>query len=178
MGSILESDLKDWELVFDTNFWGPLKLVPHMVDNKGAAFVFNSTQVFEHGFAICGAYSTSKAAVTALADTLRNEVKGYDLQPGSIKTPFLDKSPESKTSVPFLQPIVEWIHSARDKAPLDPVKGAGRILDILASGELLPERLPFGQQAFNMMIPRLEARLADFKRNRAWSVGLDYAESE
>ena len=201
--TVQEASLDKWEEIFQVNFWGTFKLVrallPHLIDgNHGAALLFNSTQTHEHGFPLAGPYNTSKAAMTALADTLRQEVGAYKIQvmtlqvsgqprhmsrqlifcqAGSIRTSFISKAERPQTSVEHLKPVVDYIIGTEKDSPLDPAKGAKRILDILESGKSLPDRLLFGQQAYGMTTAKWQQRLDEAKANNEWSIGIDVDDS-
>ena len=82
-----------YDEVHNINVRGPLFTVKAAYNhlNEGASIIFNTSIVNVKGFAGMAAYGASKAAVIALSDSLRLEVKGTDLQvscvsPGDIST--------------------------------------------------------------------------------------------
>ena len=81
--------------VMDTNFWGSWTIcqatLPHLRQSPRGRLLLVSSIAGHMGIPFRAAYCASKAAVIALSDSLRLEVKGTDLQvtcvsPGDIAT--------------------------------------------------------------------------------------------
>ena len=94
--------------VFDVNVFGMLnfigELLPDFIGRKEGTIVGVSSLADCRGFPKNRSYSASKAAVTALLESLRVELKKYGIQvitvkPGFVKTPMTEKGLYPK---PFL----------------------------------------------------------------------------
>lgn len=103
----LNGDLDAWRQVFDLNFFAPLKLARGFASNlhKGKGAIVNITSIAGHSIhPFAGsAYSTSKAALSALTREMANEfaelgVRVNAIAPGEIETAML--SPETEVLIP------------------------------------------------------------------------------
>ena len=103
----LNGDIEAWRQVFELNFFAPLRLsrglAAALARGKGA--VVNVTSIAGHSIhPFAGsAYSTSKAALSALTRELANEFADLDVRvnavaPGEIETGML--SPETEVLIP------------------------------------------------------------------------------
>jgi len=84
--------------VFQTNYWSPMALiealVPGMRARKHGAVINVASLACTLPFPMTGHYSSSKAALTLAADTLRLELRGSGVNsilvlPGPVETPML-----------------------------------------------------------------------------------------
>ena len=100
VGSLAEMELEDWQAVQDVNVREPLlltqKLLPLMA--KDGQIIFINSVAGKQSFAEWGAYCASKAALKALADTLRTEVQPQGIRitsiyPAAVDTPLQDTIP-------------------------------------------------------------------------------------
>ena len=104
---VLNGDLSEWHRVFELNFFAPLKLARGFAAalHQGRGAIVNITSIAGHAvhpFA-GSAYSTSKAALSALTREMANEfadlgVRVNAVAPGEIETAML--SPEYEMLVP------------------------------------------------------------------------------
>ncbi len=103
----LNGDLEAWRAVFELNFFAPLILVRGFAAalHKGRGAVVNITSIAGHAIhPFAGsAYSTSKAALSALTRELAVELAELDVRanavaPGEIETTML--SPETEVLIP------------------------------------------------------------------------------
>ena len=138
--------------IMDTNFWGSWNLcqvtLPYLRESPRGRLLLVSSIAGHMGIPFRSAYCASKAAVIALSDSLRLEVKGTDLQvscvsPGDIST--------NSIATQYRQPVgeVNAHYRARyrraDDAMADNVdhgmtaeRVARDMLDILQKDQLAP----------------------------------------
>ncbi|HMN48450.1 MAG TPA: SDR family NAD(P)-dependent oxidoreductase [Ignavibacteriaceae bacterium] len=99
------------EKVFNTNVLSVIyfieQLIPDFISEKRGAIVGLSSLGDGKGFPKSGFYSASKAALTILLESLRIELKKFNVKvvtvkPGFIKTPMTDKN---KFKMPFLMNV-------------------------------------------------------------------------
>ena len=100
VGAVAEMTVDDWQIVQDVNVRAPFlltqKLLPLMA--KGSQIIFINSVAGKQSFAEWGAYCASKAALKALADTLRAEVQPQGIRvtsiyPAAVDTPLQDTIP-------------------------------------------------------------------------------------
>lgn len=103
----LNGDIDAWRSVFEINFFAPLKLARGFAAalHRGSGAVVNVTSIAGHAIhPFAGsAYSTSKAALSALTREMANEfaelgVRVNAVAPGEIETAML--SPETEVLIP------------------------------------------------------------------------------
>ena len=103
----LNGDIEAWREVFELNFFAPLRLARGFASalHKGKGAVVNITSIAGHSIhPFAGsAYSTSKAALSALTREMANEfadlgVRVNAVAPGEIETAML--SPETEVLIP------------------------------------------------------------------------------
>lgn len=95
--SVEEGDIDDVNLLFNTNFFGPIELIkevlPQMRANKNGAIVNVSSIAAVRSGVGSGYYAASKAALELMTDGLAKELKPLGIkvmiaQPGSFRTNF------------------------------------------------------------------------------------------
>jgi 2-keto-3-deoxy-L-fuconate dehydrogenase len=107
-GRILENDDEEWDLVFDINVMGAVRVIrstiPHLIASRPASVVNVGSAVALTGFPNRSLYSASKGALVALtralaADHLADGVRFNAVCPGTTETPWiqrlLDAAPDS-----------------------------------------------------------------------------------
>lgn len=109
--SVLEYSSETAEKTFNTNVIGAVyfieKLLPEFISEKRGVIVGVSSLADTKGFPKSGFYSASKAALTILLESLRIELKKYNVKvitvrPGFVITPMTDKN---EFKMPFLMNV-------------------------------------------------------------------------
>jgi len=92
---IEDTQLETWEKVMQVNFWGAVYLLdealPRLIAERRGGILMTASLAGLIGISGSAAYSASKFAVVGLAESIRTELKDYDIKvcalcPGSIKT--------------------------------------------------------------------------------------------
>jgi short-subunit dehydrogenase len=101
MGPLLDVPPEEWQKQFDVNLFAPMALtravLPGMIERRRGAIVNISSVSGVMPTPFAGAYCASKAALNALSDSLRMELRplGIDVvtvQPGGIQSSFGDRA--------------------------------------------------------------------------------------
>ena len=109
--SVLEYKSDAAEKTFNTNVLGAVycieQLLPEFISEKRGVIVGVSSLGDGKGFPKSGFYSASKAALTIILESLRVELKNYNVKvitvkPGFVKTPMTDKN---EFDMPFLMGV-------------------------------------------------------------------------
>ncbi len=109
--SVLNYNSKDAETTFNTNVLGAVycieQLLPEFISEKRGVIIGISSLGDGKGFPKSGFYSASKAALTVLLESLRIELKKYNVKvitvkPGFVKTAMTDKN---EFEMPFLMSL-------------------------------------------------------------------------
>ncbi len=95
VGSVEDGSVKELQEHFDTNFYGPLRVMqavlPHMRERKSGRIINISSLAGLFGLPYRGGYSAAKYALNGLTETLRMEVLQFGIHtsiicPGDFKT--------------------------------------------------------------------------------------------
>ncbi len=109
--SVLDYNSEAAEKTFNTNVLGAVycieQILPEFISEKRGVIVGVSSLGDGKGFPKSGFYSASKAALTILLESLRVELKNYNVKvitvkPGFVKTPMTDKN---EFEMPFLMDV-------------------------------------------------------------------------
>jgi short-subunit dehydrogenase len=128
--SVLDYNSEDAEKTFNTNVLGAVycieQLLPDFISEKRGVIAGVSSLGDGKGFPKSGFYSASKAAFTILIESLRIELKKYNVKvvtvkPGFVKTPMTDKN---NFKMPFLMSVEEG-----SKIILDGLRKDKRIIE-------------------------------------------------
>lgn len=116
--SIVDSKIEDWHTMIDTNIKGLLNVIhsalPYLINTKG--HIINMGSVASHHiYSNTGVYCATKHAVFAISESLRIElskkIKVTTISPGSVNTPFLEKTKNETLSNQFKQSFKNGMES-------------------------------------------------------------------
>ena len=174
--SVEEGDIDDVNLLFNTNFFGPIELIkevlPQMRANKNGAIVNVSSIAAVRSGVGSGYYAASKAALELMTDGLAKELKPLGIkvmiaQPGSFRTNFYDTS--LKGTKNKIDDYNETAGKTRKEnvvnhknQPGDPDKGGQVIVDTIEKDNY-PFRLLLGSDATNIVASALEERIQEIE---------------
>lgn len=185
--SIEEGDQDDVDLLFNTNFFGPIELIkavlPKMRQNKNGAIINVSSIAAVRSAVGSGYYAASKAALELMSDGLMKELKPLGIkvmivEPGSFRTHFYD------TSLKGTQNKIDDYNETAGKTrkenivnlknqPGDPDK-AGQVIVEVANQEEYPTRLLLGSDAVCIVKEALEQRIEEIENYQTISIQSDY----
>lgn len=152
--SVLEYSSKDAETTFNTNVLGAIycieQVIKDFIDEKRGVIIGVSSLGDGKGFPKSGFYSASKAAFTILLESLRIELKKYNVKvvtvkPGFVKTAMTDKN---EFEMPFLMSVEK-----ASKIIIDGLKKDKRIIEF-------PFGTTLGAKILRMMPTKLFEYLA------------------
>lgn len=87
-GTVADSSIENWEWIFKINFWGVLygikAFLPYMIERKSGQIVNTSSLFGLIGIPGTPAYNATKFAVAGLGETLRAEVRKYNIGVSTI----------------------------------------------------------------------------------------------
>ena len=174
--SVEEGDIDDVNLLFNTNFFGPIELIkevlPQMRANKNGAIVNVSSIAAVRSGVGSGYYAASKAALELMTDDLAKELKPLGIkvmiaQPGSFRTNFYDTS--LKGTKNKIDDYNETAGKTRKEnvvnhknQPGDPDKGGQVIVDTIEKDNY-PFRLLLGSDATKSVASVLEQRIQEIE---------------
>ena len=174
--SVEEGDIDDVNLLFNTNFFGPIELIkevlPQMRANKNGAIVNVSSIAAVRSGVGSGYYAASKAALELMTDGLAKELKPLGIkvmiaQPGSFRTNFYDTS--LKGTKNKIDDYNETAGKTRKEnvvnhknQPGDPDKGGQVIVDTIEKDNY-PYRLLLGSDATKIVASALEERIQEIE---------------
>lgn len=174
--SVEEGDIDDVNLLFNTNFFGPIELIkevlPQMRANKNGAIVNVSSIAAVRSGVGSGYYAASKAALELMTDGLAKELKPLGIkvmiaQPGSFRTNFYDTS--LKGTKNKIDDYNETAGKTRKEnvvnhknQPGDPDKGGQVIVDTIEKDNY-PFRLLLGSDATKIVDSALEERIQEIE---------------
>ncbi|KAA8650348.1 hypothetical protein EYZ11_000735 [Aspergillus tanneri] len=189
-------DTKDEEnyAQFETNFFGPLRLIrsvlPFMRLRKSGTIVNVTSIAGQDGIQSVGLYAASKFALEGLSESLAREVSQFNIsvlivEPGAFRTNFL--SARLKTETPLSEayqggPVaaaLEMFDSAQGKQRGDPEKAVARIFGAVTgegvAGELKGKvlRLPLGPDCVQRIEGKLKSLTDDLDNAREVALSTD-----
>ena len=174
--SIEEGEEESVNLLFDTNFFGPIELIkqvlPYMrAQKKGAIINISSIAAARSGVG-SGYYAASKAALELMTDGLMKEVaplgiKVMTVEPGAFRTKFYDTS--LKGTQKQIEDYADTAWKTRKEnivdnqdQPGDP-DNAGEVIYETMKKEKLPKRLLLGSDAVKIVSAEMKERLQEIE---------------
>jgi NAD(P)-dependent dehydrogenase (short-subunit alcohol dehydrogenase family) len=186
-GAIEEVPVTDVRRVFETNFFGAVRMiqafVPAMREHGSGTVVNVSSVAGVAAGPLGGFYSATKFALEAVSEALHLEVGHFGvkvvvIQPGSIETRFGDNAVDHRGQPGPYQPLASLWESAMDKlgggqAPPGPELVASVICDAIES-ETKRLRWPVGSDAELVTSARQGSSYDDFEATMRQFLGLDW----
>ncbi|MGB9344299.1 oxidoreductase [Trichococcus sp.] len=185
--SVEEGEEDSVNLLFDTNFFGPIALIkqvlPYMRAQKNGAILNVSSIAAARSGAGSGYYAASKAALELMTDGLMKEVaplgiKVMTVEPGAFRTKFYDTS--LKGTQKQIEDYADTAWKTRKEnivdnqdQPGDPDK-AGEVIYETIQKEEIPKRLLLGSDAVNIVSAEMKERLQEIEDWSAISKQTDY----
>ncbi|OGE53441.1 hypothetical protein PENARI_c008G01978 [Penicillium arizonense] len=190
-------DMRDDEtyLQFETNFFGPLRLIraalPSMRARRSGTIVNITSIAGQDGLPSCGLYAGSKFALEGLSESLARELAPFGIsllvvEPGAFKTNFLAAATKNETglSEPYIGGPVDVALSKFDTMQGtqrgDPLKGVARVFEVVTGegqagslkGKIL--RLPLGSDCVERIEAKLKSLSHDVEASREVALSTDY----
>lgn len=132
IGPSHEVDFDVWDRAHRVNLLGPFRLyqkvVPSMISRKRGKIIFLAGGGATAPLPLLSAYASSKAAVVRLAETLAEEVKGYNVQVNAISPGLVDTRLQDEVlhAGERAGPLFARIRNAREK-------GTGAVSPVIAA---------------------------------------------
>lgn len=186
LGNFEELSTPEIESLMATNFYGVMfvmrAVLPVMRKQRFGRIINISSLAGVVGFKHCSAYSATKFAVEGLSQAVAQEVEPFGIRlmtiaPGFFRTNLLDagnaKYATSSIADYAAEGSAEAMWSGYDgQQQGDPVK-LGDVLVTIAGMENPPKQLLAGSDAVSAMLPVLESRTSDLRRDEAMSNSTD-----
>ena len=185
--SVEEGEEESVNLLFDTNFFGPIALIkqvlPYMRAQKNGAILNVSSIAAARSGVGSGYYAASKAALELMTDGLMKEVaplgiKVMTVEPGAFRTKFYDTS--LKGTQKQIEDYADTAWKTRKEnivdnqdQPGDPDK-AGEVIYETIQKENIPKRLLLGSDAVKIVSAEMKERLQEIEDWSAVSSQTDY----
>ncbi len=185
--SVEEGEEESVNLLFNTNFFGPIELIkqvlPYMRAQKNGAILNVSSIAAARSGVGSGYYASSKAALELMTDGLMKEVaplgiKVMTVEPGAFRTKFYDTS--LKGTQKQIEDYADTAWKTRKEnivdnqdQPGDPDK-AGEVIYETIQKENIPKRLLLGSDAVRIVSAEMKERLQEIEDWSAVSAQTDY----
>lgn len=191
MAAIEEGDEAEVRAMFETNFWGPLRLMkailPQMRSRRSGYIINISSQAGLMSNPGTAYYSSSKFALEGLTEGLSREVKPFNIrvtavEPGPFRTDWSGRSLKQVTNpiddyaenVGARRAMIAGMHG---KLPGDPKRAAKAIVDLNDLSEP-PLQLLLGGPVYHTYRAKLDGVIASLKEWEAVTLAADYPPEE
>jgi NAD(P)-dependent dehydrogenase (short-subunit alcohol dehydrogenase family) len=191
MAAIEEGDEAEVRAMFETNFWGPLKLInavlPQMRARRSGYIINVTSQAGLMSNPGTAYYSSSKYALEGLTEGLSREVKPFGIrvtavEPGPFRTDWSGRSlkqvkepiPDYADNVGARRAMIVGMHG---KLPGDPKRAAKAIVDLNDLAEP-PLQLLLGGPVYHTYRAKLDGVIASLKEWEAVTLSADYPPEE
>ncbi|KAF4229631.1 hypothetical protein CNMCM8980_007197 [Aspergillus fumigatiaffinis] len=190
-------DMRDDEnyLQFETNFFGPLRLIRAVLPSmraRGSGTIVNVSSIAGlDGLPSCGMYAGSKFALEGLSESLARELDPFNIsvllvEPGAFRTNFLAAAVKNETGLsetyrgtPVDAALCKF-DSLQGTQRGDPLKGVARVFEVVAGegqagplkGKIL--RLPLGSDCVERVEAKLKSLSHDLDATREAALSTDY----
>ena len=174
--SVEEGEEESVNLLFNTNFFGPIELIkqvlPYMRAQKNGAILNVSSIAAARSGVGSGYYASSKATLELMTDGLMKEVaplgiKVMTVEPGAFRTKFYDTS--LKGTQKQIEDYADTAWKTRKEnivdnqdQPGDPDK-AGEVIYETIQKETIPKRLLLGSDAVKIVSAEMKERLQEIE---------------
>lgn len=174
-----------------TNLLGSIDLIRYAIGPMRAQGGGRIIQISSYGGQVAypgnSLYHATKWGIEGFCESVAKEVASFGIvvtivEPGGARTDFRYRSAVVAKSLPSYDDnpahaFMRMLDKMNGLAPGDPEKMADRIIES-ASAAPAPMRLVLGSQAISATIEALEARLADFRDQKAAAASTDVASVE
>jgi NAD(P)-dependent dehydrogenase (short-subunit alcohol dehydrogenase family) len=188
-GPIEEMTVEDVKDQFETNVYGPFRLISAVLPGmrkRGSGVIVNVSSVAGRvGAPLNGLYAASKFALEALSETVHYEtghfgVRCHIIEPGGVDTPFPDNrrlvgAAAGDEGSPYRELITQWEAASQRLAGgvrAQPQEVATAIVEAIESGDKL--RYPVGQDAALVFTARKAMDDAQFESAMRQQLGLTW----
>ena len=186
LGNFEELTMPEIESLMATNLYGVMHVMravlPVMRKQRSGRIINISSLAGVVGFKHCSAYSAAKFAVEGLSQAVAQEAEPFGIRlttvaPGFFRTDLLDagnaKYATSSIADYAAEGSAEAMWSGYDgEQQGDPAK-LGDVLVTIAGMETPPKQFLAGSDAVAVMLPVLEGRVADLRRDESLSNATD-----
>jgi len=186
-GILEESPLQEMRRQFDVNLFGTVAMIkavlPHMRKRRHGHIINITSMAGYVGLAGIAYYTASKFALEGLTEALAKEVahlgiKVTSVAPGSFRTDWAGRSMiRSPRTIEEYDALFSPIRRARQaksgRQKGDPAAAASAML-ALTEMETPPVHLLLGNDAIDLVVPALQARMAEIQAQAALSRSTDF----
>ena len=186
LGNFEELTMAEIDGLMATNFHGVMHVMravlPIMRQQRFGRIINISSLAGVIGFRHCSAYSAAKFAVEGLSQAVAQEVEPFGIRlttvaPGFFRTDLLDaanaKYATSSVADYAAEGSAEAIWSVHDGQQQGSPPRLGEVLVTIAEMESPPKQFLAGSDAVAAMLPALEGRIADLRRDQPLSSATD-----
>jgi NAD(P)-dependent dehydrogenase (short-subunit alcohol dehydrogenase family) len=187
IGSIEEANLDEVRAMFETNFWGAVRMVraalPAMRARRRGHIINISSLAGRIANPATGYYSTSKFALEALSSALAREVASFGIKitaiaAGQYRTDFSGRSLKSAEGAigdydAVVHSRIGLVKSVHGKQPGDPRKLARAVIAVADMSDP-PIHLVMGADAYAAIKGRMEETLASMEAHKALTCSTNF----